>query len=63
VLVFAEDAGLDHLVVLGDRESPIPNEGESFGGDWETKLKAPVNEVLPVGRTYLKRLWAAFGER
>jgi DNA-binding LytR/AlgR family response regulator len=31
--------------------------------DWEIKLEAPVNEVLPVGRTYLKRLWAAFGER
>ena len=31
--------------------------------DWEIKLGAPVNEVLPVGRTYLKRLWAAFGER
>jgi DNA-binding LytR/AlgR family response regulator len=31
--------------------------------DWEITLEAPVNEVLPVGRTYLKRLWAAFGER
>ncbi len=35
----------------------------SGDADWEIKLAAPVNEVLPVGRTYLKRLWAAFGER
>lgn len=31
--------------------------------DWEIKLEPPVNRVLPVGRTYLKELWAAFGER
>ena len=30
--------------------------------DWEVVLAAPVNRVLPVGRTYLARLWAAFGE-
>ena len=30
---------------------------------WEVKLEPPVNRVLPVGRTYLARLWAAFGER
>jgi DNA-binding LytR/AlgR family response regulator len=30
--------------------------------DWEVKLEPPVNTVLPVGRTYLKPLWAAFGE-
>ena len=30
--------------------------------DWEVKLEPPVNRVLPVGRTYLDRLWAAFGE-
>jgi len=30
--------------------------------DWEVKLEPPVNAVLPVGRTYLKPLWAAFGE-
>jgi DNA-binding LytR/AlgR family response regulator len=30
--------------------------------DWEVKLAPPVNVVLPVGRTYLKPLWAAFGE-
>jgi DNA-binding LytR/AlgR family response regulator len=35
----------------------------SGDADWEIKLEAPVNEVLPVGRTYLKRVWAAFGER
>jgi DNA-binding LytR/AlgR family response regulator len=31
--------------------------------DWEIKLGAPVNRVLPVSRGLLKRLWAAFGER
>lgn len=31
--------------------------------DWEVKLEPPVNLVLPVSRTYLKRLWAAFGDR
>jgi DNA-binding LytR/AlgR family response regulator len=30
--------------------------------DWEVKLEPPVNAVLPVGRTYVKALWAAFGE-
>jgi len=30
---------------------------------WEVKLEPPVNRVLPVGRTYLARLWAAFGEK
>jgi hypothetical protein len=29
---------------------------------WEVALAPPVNRVLPVGRTYLARLWAAFGE-
>jgi DNA-binding LytR/AlgR family response regulator len=33
--------------------------GES---DWEVKLEPPVSAVLPVGRTYLKPLWAAFGD-
>ncbi len=31
--------------------------------DWEIKLDPPVNRILPVSRTLLKRLWAAFGER
>jgi DNA-binding LytR/AlgR family response regulator len=31
--------------------------------DWEVRLEPPVNSVLPVGRTYLKGLWAAFRER
>ena len=31
--------------------------------DWEVKLEPPVNRVLPVSRTYLKKLWTAFGER
>jgi DNA-binding LytR/AlgR family response regulator len=30
--------------------------------DWEVVLEAPVNRVLPVGRSYLAKLWAAFGE-
>jgi DNA-binding LytR/AlgR family response regulator len=30
--------------------------------DWEVKLEPPVNRVLPISRTYLKELWAAFGE-
>jgi len=30
--------------------------------DWEIALEPPVNRVLPVGRTYLAPLWAAFGE-
>jgi DNA-binding LytR/AlgR family response regulator len=30
--------------------------------DWEVKLEPPVNAVVPVGRTYLKPLWAAFGD-
>jgi DNA-binding LytR/AlgR family response regulator len=30
--------------------------------DWEVKLEPPVNLVLPVSRTYLKRLRAGFGE-
>jgi len=31
--------------------------------DWEVKLEPPVNRVLPVSRTHLKKLWTAFGER
>jgi DNA-binding LytR/AlgR family response regulator len=30
---------------------------------WEVKLEPPVNAVLAVGRTYVKQLWKAFGER
>ncbi len=30
--------------------------------DWEIKLEPPVSRVLPVGRSALRRLWAAFGE-
>jgi DNA-binding LytR/AlgR family response regulator len=30
--------------------------------DWEVKLEPPVGTILPVGRTYLKALWAAFGD-
>jgi hypothetical protein len=34
----------------------------SSESDWEVKLEPPVGAVLPVGRTYLKPLWAAFGD-
>jgi DNA-binding LytR/AlgR family response regulator len=30
--------------------------------DWELKLDPPVNRVLPVSRSALADLWAAFGE-
>jgi len=30
--------------------------------DWELKLDPPVNRVLPVSRSALRSLWAAFGE-
>jgi DNA-binding LytR/AlgR family response regulator len=32
------------------------------GEDWEVTLDPPVNAVLPVGRSALAALWAAFGE-
>ncbi len=32
------------------------------GEDWELKLAPPVNRVLPVSRSALAALWAAFGE-
>lgn len=32
------------------------------GEDWELKLDPPVNRVLPVSRSALAALWAAFGE-
>lgn len=32
------------------------------GEDWELKLDPPVNRVLPVSRSALGSLWAAFGE-
>ena len=32
------------------------------GDDWEVTLDAPVNAVLPVSRSGLAALWAAFGE-
>lgn len=32
------------------------------GRDWEVKMEAPVNRVLPVGRSRLRQLWAAYGE-
>jgi len=30
--------------------------------DWELKLEPPVNRVIPIGRSHLRSLWAAFGE-
>jgi DNA-binding LytR/AlgR family response regulator len=35
----------------------------SSGEDWELKLDPPVNRVLPVSRSALADLWAAFGEK
>ena len=32
------------------------------GDDWELTLDPPVNAVLPVSRSALAALWAAFGE-
>jgi DNA-binding LytR/AlgR family response regulator len=32
------------------------------GEDWELRLDAPVNLVLPVSRSALRAVWAAFGE-
>jgi DNA-binding LytR/AlgR family response regulator len=32
------------------------------GEDWELRLDPPVNLVLPVSRSALRDLWAAFGE-
>jgi len=32
------------------------------GEDWELTLDPPVNVVLPVSRSALAALWAAFGE-
>jgi DNA-binding LytR/AlgR family response regulator len=34
----------------------------STGEDWELKLDPPVNRILPVSRSALAALWAAFGE-
>jgi len=33
------------------------------GEDWELRLDPPVNLVLPVSRSALRALWAAFGEK
>ena len=30
--------------------------------DWEVKLEPPVNQVLPIARSRLEALWAAYGE-
>ena len=32
------------------------------GRDWELRREPPVNEVVPIGRTRLQTLWAAYGE-
>jgi DNA-binding LytR/AlgR family response regulator len=44
---------LSHVVEIRRRDAEA---------DWEVVLEAPVNRVLPVGRSYLAKLWAAFGE-
>ncbi len=45
-----------------DRVSEVRRRG-SNGRDWEVKLEPPVNRVLPVGRTRLGGLWAAYGDQ
>ena len=32
------------------------------GRDWELRLEPPVNSVVPIGRTRLAALWAAYGD-
>jgi DNA-binding LytR/AlgR family response regulator len=32
------------------------------GRDWELKFEPPVNRVIPVGRSHIAGLWAAYGE-
>lgn len=32
------------------------------GQDWEIKMQGPVNAVLPISRSALASVWAAFGE-
>jgi DNA-binding LytR/AlgR family response regulator len=39
------------------REIKLRESGEG----WELRLKPPVNLVLPIGETFLKKLWQAFG--
>ena len=44
-----------------DRVSEVRRR-ERGGRDWELKLEPPVNRVIPVGRSHLASLWAAYGE-
>ncbi len=32
------------------------------GRDWELKLEPPVNRVIPIARSAIATVWAAFGE-
>ena len=32
------------------------------GRDWEVKLEPPVNRILPISRSHLADLWAAYGD-
>jgi len=32
------------------------------GRDWELRLEPPVNSVVPIGRTRLAAVWAAYGD-
>lgn len=31
------------------------------GREWQVRLQPPVNRVLPISRSYVAELWAAFG--
>lgn len=47
-------------VVNADRVSEV--RPRATGRDWELKLEPPANRIVPISRTYLKDLWAAYGE-
>jgi DNA-binding LytR/AlgR family response regulator len=48
------------LVVNVDRVAEVRR--RSNDRDWELRLEAPVNRVLPVARGRVAALWAAYGE-
>ena len=46
--------------INADRVAEVRRRGTSR--DWEVRMEAPVNRVIPVARGRLPELWAAFGE-
>jgi DNA-binding LytR/AlgR family response regulator len=48
------------LAVNVDRVAEVRR--RAGGRDWELRLEAPVNRVLPVARGRVAALWAAYGE-